>query len=460
MDVGRISSGEQLDERGVPYSGKIKRLMREISEIEDVGRYKYHVTIIANTPEISNNLLRNLAGGFPVEIFNADRCFSELVFPVLTGTYFQKENLGILIDLSNKNAGAKISYEVTTAQGSCDITVLFVPTLEIARTMFKYKNAILKYNPRSYLEFAGQAVNNSIRETIIANAYNEFALLNNGITMLSDETSINEKIGQKNKAQLFLRNPQIINGGQTAYTLSRIYEEQHKNSDAIFSGKEVLLKVITLTTTAQPSDQTNLIDRISTATNQQTAVTNSDRHSNDEDFLELQKSIFERYGILFERKRGEFSDGVRDGYLTRDQILDRNAFAKIYFAANDELDEAVSRRAILKIRDASQIAADNSRLDHFCFGYYTYKALGRPSLQKANVGAVAKISLFTKLYYSDDLSQAERIANENIMAFNLKWDELLKDANLKKKKLVRHYQQNGQVYYDHFMKPTESNAQP
>ena len=64
MDVGRISSGEQLDEKGVPYSGKIKRLMREISEIEDVGRYKYHVTIIANTPEISNNLLRNLRRWF------------------------------------------------------------------------------------------------------------------------------------------------------------------------------------------------------------------------------------------------------------------------------------------------------------------------------------------------------------------------------------------------------------
>ena len=190
MDIGRITSGEDTDEKGIRYNGKIMRLIRSISEIEDIGRYKYKVIIIANLRDVSNTTLRNLTGGFAVEIFDAERCYSELIFPVLSGTYFQKDSLGIFLDLSNKNAGAKINYEVSTTYGACDITVLFVPTLEIAKTMYKYKNAILKFNPRSYLEFDGATVNNSIRDTILSGASNEFALLNNGITMISDETDI------------------------------------------------------------------------------------------------------------------------------------------------------------------------------------------------------------------------------------------------------------------------------
>tara|TARA_B100000809_G_scaffold185304_1_gene183393 strand:- start:15994 stop:16185 length:192 start_codon:yes stop_codon:yes gene_type:complete len=50
-------------------------------------------------------------------------------------------------------------------------------------------------------------------------------LFNNGITILSDETHFNQRIGQKNKAQLSVNNLQIINGSHTAYTISLLYEE-------------------------------------------------------------------------------------------------------------------------------------------------------------------------------------------------------------------------------------------
>src|SRR5690606_4623358 len=129
---------------------------------------------------------------------NYEDCYEKLVFPVITGTYFNATDLSINIDLSNKNAGSKISYTVLTKKGECEITVLFVPTIELGRVMYKYKNSILKYNPRSYLGHEGKHVNNAIRETVVETKTNEFALFNNGITMLSDETNINEKIGQKN----------------------------------------------------------------------------------------------------------------------------------------------------------------------------------------------------------------------------------------------------------------------
>ncbi|WP_454651346.1 AIPR family protein [Bradyrhizobium liaoningense] len=432
MDISRIASGEIADERGNEYNGKIKGLIRNISAIDDIGRYKYQVVVIANLANISTTTLRNLVGGFPVEIFDAERCYAELVFPILSGTYFQKEELSIFLDLSNKNAGSKITYEVATDFGDCDITVLFVPTLEIAKIMQKYRNAILKYNPRSYLEFDGAPVNDSIRQTILSGTSNEFALLNNGITMVSDETNINERIGQKNKAQLFVKNPQIINGGQTAYTLSRIYQENSSTAESIFAGKEVLLKVITLTSerkeTADPG--VKLIELISAATNRQTAVTNSDRHSGDDGFEQLQKTIFDRFGVLFERKRGEFGDGLRDGYVDHDQIIDRITFAKIFFAATGSTSIAISKKAFLKIKDPGQIASDAKALERFYYGYRYYLAIGRPPIGNKNKITVRRIAAFvSSTFDASESAQAAEKFNDAVESFEKRWTHVISEYN-------------------------------
>src|SRR6266567_3689624 len=200
MDINRILEGEAADEAGNEYNGKIKQLQREVSSLPDVARYSYKIAILANLTGIAAAKIRQLTGGYPAEIFDFEKTYRRLVFPVLTGTYFTASDIIIPVDLSTKTAGSKISYNVRTKYGDCEITVLFVPTLEIGRIMDKYRNTILQYNPRSYLDLEGQSVNIAIRDTILISATNEFALFNNGITMLSEETNINEKIGQKNKA--------------------------------------------------------------------------------------------------------------------------------------------------------------------------------------------------------------------------------------------------------------------
>jgi hypothetical protein len=159
MDIARITSGETSNVAGKPYNGKIQGAIRDIAQITDISRYKYIVVLIANAPLLPPDIMRKVSDGFPLEVFDSERCYQELVFPVVTGTYFNREDLNILLDLSNKNAGTKISYEVTTSFSPCEIKVLFVPTLEIAKTMFRYRNSILKHNPRSYLELQGARVN-------------------------------------------------------------------------------------------------------------------------------------------------------------------------------------------------------------------------------------------------------------------------------------------------------------
>jgi hypothetical protein len=375
MDVNRILDGERTNERGTPYNLAILDMQKTISEIDDIGRYKYKIVILANAPDLTPTKLRQLTGGLPTEVFNFERAYSELVFPIISGTYLRAADHQIALDLSKKNAGTKISYEVSTTHHNCEITVLFVPTVEIAQMMHKYKNSILEFNPRSYLEFQGHVVNDAIRNTILNNQSNEFALFNNGITFLSDETNINEKIGQRNKAQLVLKNPQMINGGQTAYTLSRVLEDSADETP--FGGKEVLVKIITLTeredVKATPEQKLELIEKISTASNQQTPVINADKNSNDQDHVIIQKCLFDRYGILYERKRGEFADGLHQGYITTDLIVERNLFFRLYYAVCGDFSKAVQKRLFLNVEHPLKTIEDLETLDSVYYAFLCHR---------------------------------------------------------------------------------------
>jgi hypothetical protein len=324
-----------------------------------------------------------LTGGYATELIDHKLAYTELLFPLISGTYYHADELTLSLSLSNKSAGAKISYTVTTQLTRCEITVVFVPTLEIAKAMFKYRNSILQYNPRSYLGHEGKNVNNEIRRSIEARATNEFALFNNGITVLSDETYLNERIGQKDRAQLVLVNPQIINGGQTAYTLSIIYREHVDEPDValLFENKEVLVKIITFQSGSElaETDKLTLIEDISRATNQQTTVTAADRRSNERGIKELQKKLFERTGLYLERKRGEFEDGLREGYIQRDDVIERTQFFRAALAIQGKINEATTKKVMTRAEYNGLVAVPDDVFDRYAFAIQLLQSLTRRS---------------------------------------------------------------------------------
>jgi hypothetical protein len=333
MDINRILDGHDSYENGTKYHTKIKSMISAIRDIEDIGKYRYEIILLTNVKEIIQSKLRKLFD-YPTEIFNYEKTYKKLLLPLLTGSYYNASDLNIYINISDKNNGSVISYPVQTKNAKCEISILFVPLEEIAKILSKYKNSILKYNPRCYLDLSTSPINREINKTVIENATNEFVLYNNGITMLSDDTNYNAKIGQRDKAVLCVMNPQIINGGQTAYTLARIYEESLLKDGECkeFIGKEVLLRIITFIEETDDKSRLKLIEEVSNATNKQNIVTYADRHSNDQIQHEIQNYLFEKYGILYERKRGEFSEGMKEGYIPEKNILPRTTFATIVLA--------------------------------------------------------------------------------------------------------------------------------
>jgi hypothetical protein len=297
------------------------------------------------------------------------------------------------------------------------------------------------------LEFEGKKVNEAIRRTVLETKTNEFALFNNGITMMSDTTDLNERIGQRNKAQLTLTNPQIINGGQTAYTLSRLHEElSSEERDEAFTGKEVLLKIITMTEQegrkASPEAKADLIARVSSATNQQTTVVNADRFSNDPIFIKIQEVLFRRYSLLFERKRGEFADGIHKGYAKADQIIERNLIFRLFLAVRGDIEGAVQKRLFMKFDAPERVIDDLEFLDRVAFSFWLYKGLFRQTSMK-NKATERDRQMYARIYVlanreiPANVEDWDALSKQRISAFRTEWDAFVAGSALIKKNFWR-----------------------
>lgn len=269
-----------------------------------------------------------------------------------------------------------MDYEVTNKESTSNVQLFFIPTIEIAKIMSEYRNSVLQYNPRSYLGLSSNSVNNNIYESITAQKDNIFSLLNNGLTLLSDDTSHTTKTGKKGVALLEITNPQIINGGQTAHTLAKIYEDPRIKNN-VFEGKEVLTKVITLDEALKDQKKIEFIEQLSIATNNQSTVKEADRHSNDLIQIQLQDYIFEHFGYYYDRKKGELDDGLNEGYINANEVIKREILTRVAFAINGEASTA--RRSgedvLFRSKNFTSYINIDTDFDRLIFSYFVYKEL-------------------------------------------------------------------------------------
>lgn len=382
MDVKRILKGEKRDSHGNRYNERIRQgLQKAVRNLPDAASYETTVVLLGNSHVFSPESLKRLVEGYPTDQWSHNRIYQELLFPVVNGTYYNEPDLKIEINLENLKRDSHLDYDVKAHGLRSNIKLLFVPTKEIGRIMYTYRNSILEFNPRSFLELQHNAVNQEIEASITGSDENEFALFNNGLTIISDQTSVSSDTGKQGIAQIVVHNPQLVNGGQTAYSLSRIYERcLASDTFKIFRDKEVLLRVITRVGAAKRGEDAlrlKLIGDISKASNSQTRVDESDRRSNDKIQVALQKAVYESYGFFYERKRGEFSDGLRLGYIDNDSLINREKLVRVSLASEYRVSQA--RSNIGRFFNAESLAdvLRVSHVDRYVYGYGVLRILER-----------------------------------------------------------------------------------
>ena len=115
---------------------------------------------------------------------------------------------------------------------------------------------------------------------------------------------------------------------------------------------------------------------ISKATNRQSVVSDADRRSNDKVQVDLQEILFDDFGCYYERKKGEYANGIREKYITRKQIIDRDTILRI--AVCIQLQPSVTRASINRLytdENFSRYLPDASNSSKLYYGYLILERL-------------------------------------------------------------------------------------
>ena len=446
MEIDRIVEGKIESEDGNTYNRKIQGFQKKLSDICDLPRYKFKIIILANLK--SDKLLNKLFGSYERDIFNYQRTYKELVFPMCSSTYYKNENIVVKMEVEGKIE--EVTETFATSFGNCNVTLLFVPIINIAQIINKYKNSILEFNPRNYLSMSKNPVNKGIKESACESNC-DFTLLNNGITMICSQYESTTRTGKSNTTKITIDNPQILNGGQTAYTLSKILDTE-ENCFEKMQGKKVLLKVISIYKDDQSeTDYRTFVNKISDATNKQTKIDEADRRANNEIQVKLQNDIYEKYGLYYERKAGEFEEALSKGLIYKDMIIKRDVLLKTLWAYNGKCGEArnYSGDKIFNKDVFDEIMLGNVTAEITIYSYRIHKELMElDKLYKKQdynssewggairYGKFAVISAYAILFPCLDLEDDEEVLRENtkkVLEMWKKFEEFVREREENKR---------------------------
>jgi hypothetical protein len=175
---------------------------------------------------------------------------------------------------------------------------------EIAALIERHGERLLERNIRRYLGLQGNRVNEGIRDTLNSDEKNNFYFYNNGITLTCDGFSYNAL--QNGDYQVRVENLQIINGGQTCMTIFKTLQSGNFFQQSLFQqNTQAYVQAYVLVRLYQlPTDNDDLVQKITYATNSQNPVDLCDLRANDERQRRLEMDI-QQLGFNYRRKRSD-----------------------------------------------------------------------------------------------------------------------------------------------------------
>lgn len=448
MEIKSILQGKQQGYNGCPYNGRIKGMQKKISELSNRSLYDVKIIILANLYHLDKvKIMDALFKEYKYEIFDYKRAYLELVFPYCISTYYQ--NSLIVIDRNVK--GIEQYYKESfqkTSYGKCTVILMFVPLRFVAEIVDKYKNSILQYNPRNYLSMSRNPVNKSI-SSALEQDNEDFALLNNGITMMCSDFDCCTQNGLDNSVNIHIVDPQIINGGQTGFTLSRMLYDKPEQLE----GKKVLLRIIATDKEKKEANKSeeirsnlkdaynSFVGMISDSTNLQTKIEEADRRSNLLIQREMQKRIFDYYGLLYERKKSEFEEAIHNKIISNDQVIKRDTFVRCIWAAKGDCSKAMSDSKTELFSEENFNNSINSELNMpiAVYSYIIYTlvcqkevknkhakdVVGGNGTRYGKYALVSAISMLSKDLVDEkkDLKELMKIAEKSLDIMINKWED-------------------------------------
>lgn len=212
---------------------------------------------------------------------------------------------------------------------------------------------IFNDNIRVFLKYRSR-INRNIKETALSEDNYKFFYFNNGITLICDKFSYEER-----RAPIVtLSNVQIVNGGQTVHALFDAYVE---NKDAV---KNISVLIRIYETAGE-----NLSQKIAEYTNSQNPVKNRDIRANDYIQVKLEKELLLK-GYFYERKKRFYKDKPKD------RRIDSEKAGQVLMAFyNDMPGDAKNKKSLVFEDKFEEIFNDNLTAEKVLLAYKLYEKI-------------------------------------------------------------------------------------
>ena len=298
------------------YVGEIE----ESSEIFDLAH------TLSEAQEIRDNLVRVNIFILTDGIYNGDIPATRTIYSY--PMFYRVIDLAYLFNLSEKSRiPIEIDFEsygtaipCIPAIGDNDEYQAFlavVPGELLAEIYEKYGSRLLEQNVRSFLQFTGK-INKGIRRTILDEPY-MFLAYNNGIAATAEEVKMTELSNGIGQGISWVRDLQIVNGGQTTASIYHTWKKDKAN----ISGIQVPLKLSVVKNREKFGE---IVSRISEYANTQNRVSLADLSSNRPFHIELEKLSRSLWAPpapnqsaqthwFYERARGQYKNAlIKEGF--------------------------------------------------------------------------------------------------------------------------------------------------
>jgi AIPR protein len=302
-----------------------ERFKEKILEIRDIRKRYYNSNLTVSVYYVTNGDSDNLSHEYIQEKKAIIELYSSLGF-----RKFEFSELGAseLYDLMNVNfqndrkinLEFSIVYDINTrsliefSAGESKALICSITGEVLADIAANEpRDAIFDMNVRPFYGDRGK-VNSDIKLSCISDASSHFWFLNNGVTMTCDKFEFNQ---DRDDPKVKVVNAQIVNGCQTTVTIREAKEKGQLKQDV-----KILLRIYA---TSNPS----LIENITLTTNNQNKITDRDLRANDDFQRDMQKVMFERFGMYYERKNKEYRSKSK---IDRTKIIPNTKAAQAYLA--------------------------------------------------------------------------------------------------------------------------------
>jgi hypothetical protein len=204
-------------------------------------------------------------------------------------------------------------------------------------------DSVFSDNIRGFLRY--NKTNKKIKETLESNYSEYFPFLNNGITIISEQLKIPNDI-QAGYYPIETKNPVIVNGLQTTSVIYDIYQKDPYKLEGVY----VLIRLY-------ETNDPEIIDKITDATNTQSPINYRDKISN-KNFIKYTKAIFESKNIGFLAKRGDTFENSLSKQL--EESIHSDTVFKYWYATYQELPEFAKNSKSKLLEEIFEASSDNA----------------------------------------------------------------------------------------------------